>query len=449
MLEDVFQTAGLTLVDNIPSETMSVKLPRGVGEDFLVMLPEITTDADIDISNYESLTTIYREMDLLPGDVQNHFTKPITFMDLSVKYPSGSFVFSVPVFSPAIPYSPTREERVMYMERLFSSVLTKGVPDQFYKLFLQLDTSIFVAEPSVRLLLLPRKGDSDIIEYLNDNPRLKNLLECIRLQALGTAAPVSMDVLDQVFTDMRDVWLLPKEGEIREYSLDRIPRSDEHCYPILWDNNILTETTPGNADHFIKFRDVSATFKDPGRLQEDFFSVFLVYLAPKDDESLQLKIAIARMNFSELGSKHAHLVTNLLPDNFHYLFSGEMILENGDIKYNLNSGMFYHMHKARGKVREFTQDVGSFDISGHPIEYNYVRSHLFPETLCWESLSEIVMESILGQPVTFAGNIKKPRLSISRDQIEEHCQDPNFSFLVFPTKQKCSTNDKKATNLCK
>jgi hypothetical protein len=179
--------------------------------------------------------------------------------------------------------------------------------------------------------------------------------------------------------------------------------------------------------------------------------VFLVYLAPKDDdnESLQLRIAIARMNFSELGSKHAHLVTNLLPDKFHYLFSGEMILENGDIKYNLNSGMFYHMHKARGKVREFTQDVGSFDISSHPIEYNYVRSHLFPETLCWESLSEIVMESILGQPVTFAGNIKKPRLSISRDQIEEHCQDSNFSFLVFPTKQKCSTNDKKATNLCK
>jgi hypothetical protein len=253
--------------------------------------------------------------------------------------------------------------------------------------------------------------------------------------------------VEKVLTDVRYIWELPTEKEVLDYSLDRIPKTDSNCQPVGQKGRNFTETTAGKANKYVRIADVPETFNDSGIVSEDVFSVFVVYLEPEDDH-LTLKIAFARVNFAEIGSKHAHVVVNMLPEKFHYVFSGEMIIENGIFSYNLNSGMFYHLHKAPGMKRNFTQEVCSMDISANSEEYNYVRGFLFSNTLHWEEFSKVVMESLLERPMVLKGNIRRPKMLLDDVQLSEYCTRRNFSFRVFPNKKSCE-GDTAGVDMCK
>lgn len=443
MLENTLSQMGLIPFEIINSDTVTVTSSEALMDDSLIYMPEITADKELDQSNHESMMVIYDTnpfMDL--------FHLPESRALMTVKYGSEYATFKVPVFHSFILYAPTNQEKYNLFQTLFSRGINKGFSNLLYSLISQNELDAFVAAPETRMILLPQRRDSSLMEYIEQFSDLKNMFEIMRLQTIHSNDIVPIEILDKVLTEVKDSWMLPQEDEVKEYSMDRIPRSNEHCFPANWSGNVLTETTPGNADHFVKFKDVPETFHDQGLLQENFFSVFVVYLSPQDSGDMHLNIVIGKMNFSEIGSKHAHLVVNLLPEKFHYLFSGEMIKEGDEIKYNLNSGMFYHLHKQRGR-REFVNNVGDFNFDEEDDVSRYVRSHFYPETLCWETMSNMVLNSIFQRKVRFVGNIRKPRLSITTDEIEEHCKtNINFSFLAYTDKKKCSGDDKKAKNLC-
>jgi len=449
ILQDDFTQMGLTTVENISPDMTIFATDEALMGEYVVLLPDITSDPENDQASFQSMLQIYKTVTSFPKPVQDMFTIPFTYASLTVTYNSGvEMVFNVPVFQPFLFYEPTNTEKKTYFETLFSLVLTRGLATPFYSLLLQMDSDAFLAHPGVQLLLVPQRRPSRTEQLMADFPRMKAMFESIWLQAKHFPKIIPIELMDEVLTEVKDSWLLPQEDEVKEYSLDRIPRSSEHCYPVRWEGSVMKETTPGDANNFIQFSDVPETFLDNGVLQENVFSVFVVYLSPQDDGKMHVNIAVARINFSELGSKHAHLVVNLLPERYHYLFSGEMIIQQGQIKYNLNSGMFYHLHRASGKQREFTEGIENFDSSAHSEDYAYVRSHFFPESLNWETMSKMVMEGIFKQKVTFAGNIRKPRLSITTDQIEEFCKKESFAFWTYTNKESCKTMDTTGGNMC-
>lgn len=424
----------LVTVDNVP-ERLIVSKEYTLPNDYITVVPEITSDPDVDLMNHQTNLTIYtRSQGNLPNE---YFIQP-SFVDAFIQYDSESINIDLPVFEPVVPYEPSQEELETFFTNLFSNILSKGDTNQVYQLLMEIDTEAFVNESGLKLLLIPGKKESTLELMMNILPSTRNLFNIIYLRSKFNRSLIPIQVIEDVLTDTQYIWELPKDKEVIEYSLDRIPKTDSICHPVDQKGQQFSETTAGKANKYISIADVPETFNDSGLAAEDIFSVFVVYLEPLDDR-LVLKIAFARINFAEIGSKHAHVVVNMLPNNFHYLFSGEMIIENGVFSYNLNSGMFYHLHKAPGMKRNFTLDVSSYDHSLKTDEYNYVRGFLFSNTLHWEEFSRAVMESLLEKPVQLKGNIRRSKMKLTQEQLSEYCIRKNFSFKTFPNKKSCES----------
>lgn len=424
----------LVTVDNVP-ERLIVSKEYTLPNDYITIVPEITSDPDVDLMNHQTNLTIYtRSQGNLPSE---YFIQP-SFVDAFIQYDSESINIDLPVFEPVVPYEPSQEELETFFTNLFSNILSKGDTNQVYQLLMEIDTEAFVNESGLKLLLIPGKKESTLELMMNILPSTRNLFNIIYLRSKFNRSLIPIQVIEDVLTDTQYIWELPKDKEVIEYSLDRIPKTDSICHPVEQKGQQFSETTAGKANKYISIADVPETFNDSGLAAEDIFSVFVVYLEPLDDR-LVLKIAFARINFAEIGSKHAHVVVNMLPNNFHYLFSGEMIIENGVFSYNLNSGMFYHLHKAPGMKRNFTLDVSFYDHSLKTDEYNYVRGFLFSNTLHWEEFSRVVMESLLEKPVQLKGNIRRSKMKLTQEQLSEYCIRKNFSFKTFPNKKSCES----------
>jgi hypothetical protein len=427
LLEDKFLTMGLTVVGRLPPG-MAISRDTPVPSDYLIILPDITKDSDADLIHHMTNMSIYeRAPKILPKD---SFLLPSDYVNVLIRYESGEVEFELPVFEPSELHEPSEAESIGYFTELFSNVLSKGDVSQVYQLLMEIDTEAFVQCPSLKLILVPGRREFSL------PPGVEHLFQIMRLRSKFHLQPIPLNLIEKVLTDMIDSWELPQEKEVIDYSLDRIPKTDSVCQPVEQKALEFTETTAGKAKQYVRISDVPDTFDDSGMLVRDVFSVFVVYLEPEGEQWL-LKIAIARVNFAEIGSKHAHVAIHMLPRRFRYVFSGEMILEDGAFSYNLNSGMFYHLHKAPGMKRNFTQDVSSVDMSTNSEEYSYVRGFLFSNTLHWEEFSKVVMESLLETPVVLKGNIRRPKMKLSGDQLSAYCSRENFSFRVFPTKKAC------------
>jgi hypothetical protein len=410
------------------------------------VLPEITADPDTDLVNHQTNMTIYeRSSGILSSEF---FIFPSFYVTATIMYESVYIDLELPVFEPLVPVEPSQNQLENYFTRFFSNVLSKGDSYTVYNLLSEIDTDAFFEGEELKLLIIPGRRESTLDTVMSLlSIEVGNMYNIMKLRSNLNQITISLDTVESVFTDLQYVWELPQEREVVDYSLDRIPKTVSICQPVDQKGGNFMETTIGKAKKYARIGDVPGTFNDSGETLEDVFSVFVVYLEP-EDEKLVLKIAFARVNFAEIGSKHAHVVVNMLPEKFYYVFSGEMIIENSLFYYNLNSGMFYHLHKAPGMKRNFTQDIASMDMISHSDEYNYVRGFLFSNTLHWEEFSKVVMESLLERPMVLKGNIRRPKMALDKTQLSEYCSQRNFSFQVFPSKKACEGGS-SGVDMCK
>jgi len=445
MLEDRLQPMGLRTVDQLP-ETMMVSKRTPVPDDYLIVIPEITTDPDTDLVNHQTNMSIYERSS---GNLSSEFfIYPEFYITVTITYESYDMDLELPVFQPILPVEPSQEQLETYFTSFFSSVLSKGDADTVYKLLTEIDTEAFFEGESLKMAILPGRRESTLETVMSLlPPGTSNLYNIIKLRSRMHQKSIPLPIVESVLTDLQYVWELPQEKEVISYSLDRIPKTDSNCQPVDQKGGNFLETTPGKAKKYVRIGDVPETFNDSGELATDVFTVFVVYLEPEDDK-LVLKVAFARVNFAEIGSKHAHVVVNMLPEKFHYVFSGEMIIENGVFSYNLNSGMFYHLHKAPGMKRNFTQEPASVVMSSQSDEYNYVRGFLFSNTLHWEEFSKVVMESLLERQLVLKGNLRRPKMLLNEKQLSEYCTRRNFSFRVYSSKKACE-GDSSGIDMCK
>lgn len=392
------------------------------------LFPDVSHDNDTNLMNQTSL--MKRIDGIIDENFNKFFLKPYsrtTILISKLEFPT--FIYRDLSLEQIPP-----EELVNLIGELLTVVLRTNNLDFYISYVRNLHVDQFVRVESTKTIAIVPFSPKyihvkisilDILKEKDEN--IRKAIQYIHLR-LSNRNRINADVLDRSFNHIVSrYWDLPSEAEIVEYSIERIMNNGEICHPVLKDDNgELIETSRTN--RYIRIKDRPETFLDTGLLDNEF-SNYIVYLE-RSSTGLVTKIALTKVNFKDIGSKHAHMILNMMPDNFYYLFSGEIMRGEYGIEYNLNSGMFYNIHI------DSTRENNVKDL--HHLDY--IASFLVPEYLNWDIFSKIVLESLLQERVIGGDILVRPNLILNVNQLDEYCNVHGFSLKEYPNKRYCENN---------
>lgn len=434
---DFFRDLSLVRFTGISSDISYSDLPI---EGEYVLIPKITSDIDSDVMKQRAVLQRFEKIENFSPQLRKHFILPKKTTNITLLATPHKREIPTLIFEGFKTSNIETDDVVHLLNQIIRKILITNNLNIYYRYIQNLRFENLVKDSQTHTLLILATPVSNsnipLVEQLTDNTELTHLLRLLDVRKhYYNSEPLPLNDIDRFLVSIIDTYMeLPNSKETTQYSESRIVQNSRNCHPIQKDSvGNYVESDEGNTKRYIRITDKKETLEDR-KILEDEFCNFIVYIDATDN-IIRLKIAVANVNFEDIGSKHAHVVLGMLPKDFYFLFSGELMRDRGFVRYNLNSGMFYHLQLDTNRKNTLTFD--NFNNFNKSKEEEYLFSLFSKDLFNWEVLSESILQSLLGHRVFLDDSGLRPKLTMGEAQLMRFCEVEEFSFKEYPSKHHC------------